>query len=224
MKIHATLIPVTLSGEQRTEKPIVFYESILSNLCKKSAVIGFFVSIFFSLFLHTVFLYFCALKLPLMKFLHYLGVCIVTANEISLTSTATSTDDESQNNLQPDDPSLDYIMNDDGSCQCKLCGEKVASRTHWYRHKYKVHNVALFRCEKCEIFFKSKKGYEGHIANKHAPKIIGTDGKPKTKKDVEGLNKVSKVIKIFCNLLTSTITFNTKVNAFSKISFFTRIW
>jgi len=39
-----------------------------------------------------------------------------------------------------------------------------------------------------------KKGYEGHIANKHAPKIIGTDGKPKTKKDVEGLNKVLKEI------------------------------
>ena len=137
--------------------------------------------------------------------MHHLGLCIVATNEISLTSTATSTDDESQNNLQPDDPSLDYIMNDDGSCQCKLCGEKVASRTHWYRHKYKVHNVALFRCEKCEIFFKSKKGYEGHIANKHAPKIIGTDGKPKTKKDVEGLNKVSKIIKTeFCNLLTST--------------------
>ena len=67
-------------------------------------------------------------------------------------------------------------MNEDGTCLCKLCGEKVASRTHWYRHKYKVHNVALFRCEKCEIFFKSKKGYEGHLANKHAPKILGTDG------------------------------------------------
>ena len=90
-----------------------------------------------------------------------------------------------------DDANLDYIMNEDGTCLCKLCGEKVASRTHWYRHKYKVHNVALFRCEKCEIFFKSKKGYEGHLANKHAPKILGTDGKPKTKKDVEGLNKVS---------------------------------
>ena len=88
-------------------------------------------------------------------------------------------------------------MNEDGTCLCKLCGEKVASRTHWYRHKYKVHNVALFRCEKCEIFFKSKKGYEGHLANKHAPKLLGTDGKPKTKKDVEGLNKVSTLDVIF---------------------------
>ena len=59
-----------------------------------------------------------------------------------------------------------------------------------YRHKYKVHNVALFRCEDCEIFFKSKKGYEGHLANKHAPKLIGSDGLAKSKKEVEGLNKV----------------------------------
>ena len=33
---------------------------------------------------------------------------------------------------------LDYTMNDDGSCVCKLCGELLPSRTHWYRHKYKV--------------------------------------------------------------------------------------
>ena len=94
-----------------------------------------------------------------------------------------------------DDYSLDYTLQDDGTCICKLCGEQVASRTHWYRHKYKVHNVALFRCEKCEIFFKSKKGYEGHLANKHSPKLIKEEpvdpAKQKTKKEVEGLNKVS---------------------------------
>ena len=33
---------------------------------------------------------------------------------------------------------LDYLINDNGSCTCKLCGEVTASRTHWYRHKYKV--------------------------------------------------------------------------------------
>ena len=33
---------------------------------------------------------------------------------------------------------LDYLINDDGTCTCKLCGEVTASRTHWYRHKYKV--------------------------------------------------------------------------------------
>ena len=113
-----------------------------------------------------------------------------------LTITATSSpglpnrDDDCNSPRNSDDNSLDYILNEDGSCTCKLCGEQVSTRTHWYRHKYKVHNVALFRCEKCEIFFKSKKGYEGHLANKHAPKFLGEDGKPKTKKEVEGLNKV----------------------------------
>ena len=56
-----------------------------------------------------------------------------------------------------------------------------------------MHNVALFRCEDCEIFFKSKKGYEGHLANKHAPKLIGTDGLAKSKKEVDGLNKVKAI-------------------------------
>ncbi len=54
-----------------------------------------------------------------------------------------------------------------------------------------VHNVSLFRCDKCEIFFKSKKGFEGHNQNRHAPKILGADGKPKTRKEMEGLNKVT---------------------------------
>ena len=102
-------------------------------------------------------------------------------------------DEDSSSPRNSDDNSLDYILNEDGSCTCKLCGEQVSTRTHWYRHKYKVHNVALFRCEKCEIFFKSKKGYEGHLANKHAPKVLGEDGKPKTKKEVEGLNKVKSL-------------------------------
>jgi uncharacterized C2H2 Zn-finger protein len=100
---------------------------------------------------------------------------------------------------------LDYVINDNGSCTCKLCGEVTQSRTHWYRHKYKViitnidcmvriisqvHNVCLFRCEKCEIFFKSKKGYEGHVANRHTPRVLGLDGRLKSKKEIEGLNKV----------------------------------
>lgn len=93
-----------------------------------------------------------------------------------------------------DATNLDYNVNSDGSCVCKLCGEVVASRTHWYRHKYKVHNVSLFRCDQCEIFFKSKKGYEGHLSNRHAPKVIGSDGKPKSRKEIEGLNKVLKEI------------------------------
>lgn len=88
----------------------------------------------------------------------------------------------------------EYIIFPDGSCQCKICGENLASRTHWYRHKYKVHNVSLFRCEKCEVYFKSKKGYEGHVTNRHTPKLVGSDGRPKSKKEVQGLNKVLKEI------------------------------
>ena len=41
-----------------------------------------------------------------------------------------------------------------------------------------MHNVALFRCDDCKIFFKSKKGYEGHLAKKHAPKLMRSDGEP----------------------------------------------
>ena len=54
-----------------------------------------------------------------------------------------------------------------------------------------VHNVCLFKCEKCEVFFKSKKGYEGHLANRHTPRVVGADGKLKSKKEMEGLNKVN---------------------------------
>ena len=57
-----------------------------------------------------------------------------------------------------------------------------------------VHNVCLFRCEKCEIFFKSKKGYEGHVANRHTPRVLGLDGRLKSKKEIEGLNKVNSVL------------------------------
>ena len=55
-----------------------------------------------------------------------------------------------------------------------------------------VHNISLYRCSACDIFFKSKKGYDGHNANRHSPKIVGTDGKPKSKKEVEGINKVKR--------------------------------
>ena len=100
-----------------------------------------------------------------------------------------------QEELAGNNVTLDYVINENGTCTCKLCGEVTQSRTHWYRHKYKVkyahtwnwggliwhkrdgdvdimqvHNVCLFRCEKCEIFFKSKKGYEGHVANRHTPR------------------------------------------------------
>lgn len=68
---------------------------------------------------------------------------------------------------------LEYLTRHDGSVVCKLCGEVLASRTHWYRHKYKLHvnslvNPApLFKCNHCNVFFKSRKGYMGHIATRH---------------------------------------------------------
>lgn len=56
-----------------------------------------------------------------------------------ITSTASLA---STSNLVPsisnEEEPMDYILNDDGSCACKLCGEVLVSRTHWYRHKYKV--------------------------------------------------------------------------------------
>lgn len=43
-----------------------------------------------------------------------------------------------QEELAGNNVTLDYVINDNGSCTCKLCGEVTHSRTHWYRHKYKV--------------------------------------------------------------------------------------
>ena len=54
--------------------------------------------------------------------------------------------------------------------------------------------MCLFKCEKCEVYFKSKKGYEGHVANRHAPRMLGADGKLRSKKELDGLNKVLKEI------------------------------
>jgi hypothetical protein len=62
---------------------------------------------------------------------------------------------------------LEYVIQHDGSVVCKWCGETLPSRTHWYRHKYRVHAVNLYKCTKCNMFFKTKKGYIGHIANRH---------------------------------------------------------
>lgn len=59
---------------------------------------------------------------------------------------------------------LEYMMRSDGSVVCKLCGEILQSRTHWYRHKYKLHVIhplnpsPLFQCEQCLVYFKSRKG------------------------------------------------------------------
>ncbi|VVC87973.1 unnamed protein product, partial [Leptidea sinapis] len=69
---------------------------------------------------------------------------------------------------------LEYMMRNDGRVVCKVCGEVLQSRTHWYRHKYKFHIVhplnpsPLFQCEQCKVYFKSRKGYIGHIASRHS--------------------------------------------------------
>lgn len=69
---------------------------------------------------------------------------------------------------------LEYLIHSDGTVVCKLCGEVLASRTHWYRHKYKVHvnslihPAPLFKCSHCNAFFKSRKGYMGHYATRHS--------------------------------------------------------
>lgn len=76
---------------------------------------------------------------------------------------------------------LEYLIRQDGSVVCKLCGEVLASRTHWYRHKYKLHvnnlvNPApLFKCTHCNVFFKSRKGYMGHTSTRHGENQEVTD-------------------------------------------------
>ena len=77
-----------------------------------------------------------------------------------------------------------------------------------------VHNVSLYRCSTCDIFFKSKKGYDGHNSSRHSPKLVGTDGKPKSKKEVEGINKVSMMKQISRSL---------QLHAFNFINFITII-
>ncbi|KAK6644685.1 hypothetical protein RUM43_000953 [Polyplax serrata] len=68
---------------------------------------------------------------------------------------------------------LEYLVKSDGTVVCKWCGEVLPSRTHWYRHKYKLHiptaglPAGLIKCIKCNTFFKSRKGYVGHCISRH---------------------------------------------------------
>ncbi|XP_060812856.1 longitudinals lacking protein, isoforms H/M/V isoform X2 [Bombus pascuorum] len=70
---------------------------------------------------------------------------------------------------------LEYLIQNDGSVVCKWCGEVLPSRTRWYRHKYKLHvstqvtpPVTLFKCQSCNAYFKSRKGYIGHLSSRHS--------------------------------------------------------
>lgn len=59
---------------------------------------------------------------------------------------------------------MEYASRNDGSVCCKMCGKILASRSHWYRHKYRAHSIhsgytaPLFQCKKCFVCFKSRKG------------------------------------------------------------------
>lgn len=65
------------------------------------------------------------------------------------------------------------MIQSNGTVVCKICGEILQSRTHWYRHKYKLHVPTsgqpspLFQCEQCNAYFKSRKGYMGHVSSRH---------------------------------------------------------
>ncbi|XP_015126871.1 protein tramtrack, alpha isoform isoform X2 [Diachasma alloeum] len=70
---------------------------------------------------------------------------------------------------------LEYLIQNDGSVVCKWCGEVLPSRTRWYRHKYKLHVTSqvtqpapLFKCHSCNAYFKSRKGYIGHLSSRHS--------------------------------------------------------
>lgn len=70
---------------------------------------------------------------------------------------------------------LEYFIQNDGSVVCKWCGEVLPSRTRWYRHKYKLHVATqviqpapLFKCHSCNTYFKSRKGYIGHLSARHS--------------------------------------------------------
>ncbi|XP_019873922.1 protein tramtrack, alpha isoform isoform X1 [Aethina tumida] len=86
----------------------------------------------------------------------------------------TSSKSDSENYEKKKNELLEYLTRHDGSVVCKLCGEILASRTHWYRHKYKLHvntfvnPTPLFKCTLCNVFFKSRKGYMGHVSARHS--------------------------------------------------------
>ncbi|KPJ13711.1 hypothetical protein RR48_10895 [Papilio machaon] len=89
---------------------------------------------------------------------------------------------------------LEYMTRNDGSVLCKLCGEILQSRTHWYRHKYKAHAMPplnpapLFQCEQCLVFFKSRKGYIGHLASRHS-EVLADSSPVLTNSQAEALAK-----------------------------------
>lgn len=135
------------------------------------------------------------------------------------------TDEENLNNKSDDSYEkkkselLEYLIRQDGSVVCKLCGEVLASRTHWYRHKYKLHvnnlvNPApLFKCIHCNVFFKSRKGYMGHISTRHGEN-------PEVTEEVNVVVK-EEIVETSYNVATppaSTITPNNNKKKVEKVA------
>ncbi|XP_063709103.1 uncharacterized protein LOC134837651 [Culicoides brevitarsis] len=101
---------------------------------------------------------------------------------------------------------LEYMIQHDGSVLCKICGAILQSRTHWYRHKYKVHvanasPTPLFQCEYCNVFFKSRKGYIGHVTSRHSDpemqegvivKLENVEKRPENVDETRGQRKIRK--------------------------------
>ncbi|KAL7632644.1 UNVERIFIED_CONTAM: hypothetical protein RMT77_017023 [Armadillidium vulgare] len=102
--------------------------------------------------------------------------------------------DGSNSDAEQTNITLDYVLNCNGTATCKLCGELLPSRNHWYRHKYKTHANSLYRCDECGVVYKSKKGYETHMEVKHA-KIKHSSGERPRRRDWEGVNKVMEEAK-----------------------------
>lgn len=89
---------------------------------------------------------------------------LVDKNETDVNENVNENCEEASPSLNIRTDLLEYTTRSDGSVCCKICGKILASRTHWYRHKYRAHVIhplnpaPLFQCEQCLIYFKSRKG------------------------------------------------------------------
>nr|XP_031836876.1 uncharacterized protein LOC116428854 isoform X2 [Nomia melanderi] len=94
---------------------------------------------------------------------------------------------------------LEYLIQNDGSVVCKWCGEVLPSRTRWYRHKYKLHvstqvtqPAPLFKCHSCNAYFKSRKGYIGHLSSRHSDNENDENREEQTNKKTRKTSDIGK--------------------------------
>ncbi|KAM3966792.1 uncharacterized protein ACR2FA_012331 isoform 2-T2 [Aphomia sociella] len=125
------------------------------------------------------------------------GVHFLTEKSHDDTISKTENDnnkEDSKDTVKARNDLLEYMTRSDGSVICKLCGEILQSRTHWYRHKYKLHVIQplnpapLFQCEQCLVYFKSRKGYIGHLASRHS-EVLADSSPVLTNTQVEAMAK-----------------------------------